>query len=80
MIAYSTLWYSQKLIIIYPTIFSFPFGNIHNFSEDVSKVTDNVPSQEFKASKELETNNLEAREVTNSDQNKDNQQLEDRRR
>ena len=46
----------------------------------MSKVTDNVPSQEFKASKELETNNLEAREVTNSDQNKDNQQLEDRRR
>ena len=61
-------------------MFSFPFSNINNFSEDVSKVTDNVPSQEFQASKELETNNLEAREVTNSDQNKDNQQLEDRRR
>ena len=46
----------------------------------MSKVTNNVPSQEFKASKELETNNLEAGEVTNSDQNKDNHPLEDRRK
>ena len=42
----------------------------------MSRVTDNVPSQEFTDSKELETNNFETREIKNADQNKDDQPLE----
>ena len=57
-------------------MFHFPLSNIHHFSENVSSVTDNVPSQEFTDSKELETNNIETREITNADQNKDGQPLE----
>ena len=57
-------------------MFSFPLSNIHHFSENVSRVTDNIPCQEFTDTRELETNNLETREITIADQNKDNQPLE----
>ena len=51
-------------------------SNVHHFSENVSRVTDNVPSQEITDSKEMEMNNLETGDITNADQNKDNQPLE----
>ena len=50
-------------------------SNVQHFSENVSRVTDNVPYQEITDSKEMETNNLETRDITNADQNKDNQPL-----
>ena len=50
-------------------------SNVHHFSENVSRVTDNVPSQEITDSKEMEMNNLETGDITNADQNKDNQPL-----
>ena len=51
-------------------------SNVHHFSENVSRVTDNVPSQEVTDSKEMEMNNLETGDIINADQNKDNQPLE----